>query len=319
MAAFRKRKVKIETLGEYLRETRESLNLSAAQVRQLTQISERFLAALESSDYAKLPADVYVKGFLKKLAAVYRISPQALIDQYEKERGVERRLKKEFSPPDRSQSWLFPKTIITPKTITVAAVVMLALVGVGYLVWQVRSVSSPPALEVFFPAENTIVSNRSILLRGQSELGSRVYVNDGEILVDENGAFSEILNLREGVNRIIVRAENKFGRSSEVERFVMVEPPSEETATTTADFLDRQLVVIVTVGPAASWIKAEVDDEVVQDGVVEPGDKLIFDADKKIVLSTGNAGSTRVVYNGKDLGILGREGEVIKNILFTSD
>ncbi|KKW29338.1 MAG: hypothetical protein UY73_C0022G0006, partial [Parcubacteria group bacterium GW2011_GWA2_52_8] len=40
-------------------------------------------------------------------------------------------------------------------------------------------------------------------------------------------------------------------------------------------------------------------------------------AKTKIVLTTGDAGSTRATLNGQDLGVLGKEGEVIRDIEFT--
>ncbi len=43
-----------------------------------------------------------------------------------------------------------------------------------------------------------------------------------------------------------------------------------------------------------------------------PGIIQNFEAQEKINLTTGNAGSTKVIFNEKDLGALGKEGEVLK-------
>ena len=56
-------------------------------VSRRTEISEKFLQALETGAYHKLPADVYVYGFLRKLGRLYRVDSAILIEQYNKERG----------------------------------------------------------------------------------------------------------------------------------------------------------------------------------------------------------------------------------------
>src|SRR5437763_1168220 len=84
---FKTKAVKIDTLGEYLQQVRNQLNLDLRTVSLLTQIKPSYIEQLEKADYSSLPADVYIRGFLKSLATLYRIKEQILIDQYEKERG----------------------------------------------------------------------------------------------------------------------------------------------------------------------------------------------------------------------------------------
>jgi len=38
----------------------------------------------------------------------------------------------------------------------------------------------------------------------------------------------------------------------------------------------------------------------------------------ELLCTSANAGSTKVNYNGKDLGVMGRSGEVIRNVEFTA-
>ena len=48
-----------------LRFARESLGLSEEDVQQRTKISFEYLKALEANNYNRLPAIVYIRGFLK--------------------------------------------------------------------------------------------------------------------------------------------------------------------------------------------------------------------------------------------------------------
>jgi transcriptional regulator with XRE-family HTH domain len=53
------------TLGQYLRGAREARRIDLRDAAQQTRISITYLAALEKEDFAKLPGEVFVRGFLK--------------------------------------------------------------------------------------------------------------------------------------------------------------------------------------------------------------------------------------------------------------
>jgi len=53
------------TLGHYLRTAREARGIDLRDAAQQTRISINYLKALEEEDFAKLPGEVFVKGFLK--------------------------------------------------------------------------------------------------------------------------------------------------------------------------------------------------------------------------------------------------------------
>lgn len=320
MNSFKSKKISIETLGEYLRHVREALNFSPRDVRRLTQIPERSLAALEAGNYEALPADVYVRGFLKSLAVVYRVEAGGLLEQFQKERNLSRTLTTGSVTVQPRKTYRLPRFVITPKVLTLVLVVALALGSLSYLVWQIYSVSAAPELTVTYPPSDVTIGTRSMLLRGSTEPGARVYVNAQEILVDENGEFKEVLNFVEGNNQVTVRAENKFGKSSTVRRRVSVapQPVSAVVPTSTpAEIFSSAINLEVAIGPEEAWLKVVADGKAVSDAVVAPGERLIFTADSELLLSTGNAGSTRVRYNGKDLGVLGSHGELLSNIKFS--
>ena len=66
----------------------------------------------------------------------------------------------------------------------------------------------------------------------------------------------------------------------------------------------------VQIGPNATWIRAEADGGEVFEGLVAAGVNKTFQAEEKVLLRTGNAGSTKVFVNGVKQESLGKEGEV---------
>ncbi len=53
------------TLGQYLRSAREARGIDLRDAAQQTRIGITYLKALEEEDFARLPGEVFVKGFLK--------------------------------------------------------------------------------------------------------------------------------------------------------------------------------------------------------------------------------------------------------------
>ena len=70
---FKTKAVKIDTLGEYLAQIRNQLNLDLKTVSLLTQIKPSYIEHLEIGEYHSLPADVYIRGFLKNFSTLYLI------------------------------------------------------------------------------------------------------------------------------------------------------------------------------------------------------------------------------------------------------
>jgi len=61
--------------GAHLRQYREVIGLTLEQVFLATRIPLRYLQALEAEAREELPSRVYVQGFLKNLAQLYRLPP----------------------------------------------------------------------------------------------------------------------------------------------------------------------------------------------------------------------------------------------------
>jgi cytoskeletal protein RodZ len=131
-ALFKTKTVKIDTLGEYLMSVRNQLNLDVKTVSILAQIKPSYLESLEAGDYAKLPAEVYIRGFLKSLSQLYHIKEQILTDQYEKERGLE---PVAVAIVAKNQK-LFA---FTPRTIIIGVSALLGLAALLYIGNEIRS------------------------------------------------------------------------------------------------------------------------------------------------------------------------------------
>ena len=63
-----------------------------------------------------------------------------------------------------------------------------------------------------------------------------------------------------------------------------------------------------------TYMRVIVDATEVYNGRVEPGTSYPFEAEEQVEVLVGNGAAIRVVYNGRDLGLLGGFGQVVNNI-----
>jgi hypothetical protein len=69
-------------IGNSLREARERRGVDFAQAELATKIRGKYLRALEEEQFALLPAQTYVKGFLRTYAEFLGLDGQLYVDEY---------------------------------------------------------------------------------------------------------------------------------------------------------------------------------------------------------------------------------------------
>jgi flagellar biosynthesis protein FlhG len=76
-----------EFTGELLRTVRESQGVDVRAISQRTKIGAAYLRALEDEDFGRLPAPVYVRGFLVELAKFLSLDPEQVARTYVRRYG----------------------------------------------------------------------------------------------------------------------------------------------------------------------------------------------------------------------------------------
>ena len=67
----------------------------------------------------------------------------------------------------------------------------------------------------------------------------------------------------------------------------------------------------VRVSGSPSWLKITTDGAVAYEGIAEPGFSRSFEGHDSLSIWTGNAGAVQAQVDGRDLGTLGADGEVL--------
>ena len=214
VSGFLTKKLKSQkTLGEFLRSARLKKEFSFADVEEKTKVRAKYLEAIEKSDWSALPQAVYVRAFVLSYAKCLGITPKEVLHLFETELSL-------YGRVDAKQELAYTNTIkntrvlITPKLLAYSTLSIFIISLFTYLFFQVANFAGSPSLKIITPENNTIVETDSLDLKGVTDNGIMLSVNDENIPVTNEGSFSFNFKLHQGVNVINVKAVNKTKKES---------------------------------------------------------------------------------------------------------
>ncbi|MEK7074142.1 MAG: helix-turn-helix domain-containing protein, partial [Patescibacteria group bacterium] len=208
-------------LSEQIRAWRTSMNMSVEEVAKQLSVRPQIILALEEGDYGVFPARVYATGYLKRLIDHFSIPKgDVLLDmlkiEWEEKRG--RMDSKILAFPHNGQK----KFYITPQRFLGVCGCVIFLFFVWFLGMQLIGFTAAPRLHIDEPQTETITDMPIVRVKGTTEKESQLTVNGREITMNGDGAFDEEIELASGVNVLHFFAKNRFGKSSEEIRYVVV-------------------------------------------------------------------------------------------------
>ncbi|KKP69011.1 MAG: hypothetical protein UR66_C0002G0068 [Candidatus Moranbacteria bacterium GW2011_GWE1_35_17] len=212
MNGFKVKKIQSLTLGEKMRRARAEKRIGLPEIAKNTKIQLEYLEFLENGDYNKLPANVYVKGFLKSFADYLGINEEYLIKSFNKEKSIQQNIagnNAEKHTPNKINLYKFS---ITPKIISIFFVSLFFVVLSVYLFKNLNNFVSNPELLIINPATDSVINDTKVLVKGKTDAGNELFINNQPVLVDDEGVFSENIILREGKNVIMIRSVNQFNK-----------------------------------------------------------------------------------------------------------
>jgi cytoskeleton protein RodZ len=218
------------SLGQELKEARESRGISLREISQATHIGMRFLQAIENDQFEQLPGGIFNRSFVRKYARQVGLDEEQVssrFDQVMAERGIE--------PPKTSVNYLedFEDRPSSGRFWLPALIFMILAAG-AYAAYQYSTSTgsdSNPVAAVSPTATPTPEVPSGIRLR--------VVAANGDcwlrITTDENPALTKILKAGEtedfvGIDRLVVNLGNVQAVTAEINgRPMKLEPNSGKT------------------------------------------------------------------------------------------
>jgi cytoskeletal protein RodZ len=302
-----------------LKNRRQALRLSLAQVEIETKIRGKYLLALESGDYRTLPNDIYSRGFVQNYATHLGLDGAFMAAQYVGERGGV-----EAAATKGPQLARVRKFVFTGKILTAMGVLALAVLVLGYLVAQFSALAAAPGLVITSPDADRVLAGAVISVEGHTTPGAEVSVNDSPVLTDSDGNFSEKVALQDGVNPIRVTARSKLGKTTLQARNVLAKLPKLDPAQAVVPAAVFDGVAVAVSVKETTSLVVLVDGKEAWRGTVLEGWSAVFTGKTDVNITTGNAGATSATVTnaagaGKKLAPLGKDGEIRRNQDFAKD
>lgn len=274
-------------IGEILKNQRERLGFSIANVENQTYIPGRYLQAIEDGSLEELPSTVQGKGMVKNYAQFLGLDPEPLLLIYAdvlQDRLMESRadLDPRTQPAFKAS---FRRLLANPTILWVGVVLLISVVSIwsGWLIFGNRD----PGTD----STPTIPGVAAILLPTPTHtaLPDEIDSTPGDIGIDISST----------------------PRSNDIDN-------ENQLPTPTSVITGNEKVLVQLIIIQRSWVRVTVDNIIAFEGRLVPGSVKLFGGELSIEVLTGNAGGVEVIFNQQDLGAMGLYGEVI-NRVYTAD
>jgi cytoskeleton protein RodZ len=259
--------------GDKLRREREMRGITLAEIAESTKISTRHLKALEDDQFELLPGGVFNRGFVRAYARFLGINEEQTVADYVAASNEQEPRADKFPLEIHEKEDNSPP--LNPKRSVlpvVLALVALILLVGGWAYW-VKYKSS------------------------RSETRNRPSVSPPTQSLTETTPSAP--------------------SATQAQPAKTAEPQLTDVAAKAGGSESQDQsnsISIVIKAKQDSWVSVAADDEVLWEGVLYANTERTIQAKsgKELVLKTGNAAGIEVSYNGKPLGVLGKEKEVRK-------
>ena len=264
----------LKEIGRELRQRRELLSLHFDEIERNTHVKAYYLDALERGALDELPSTVQTRGMLSNYATFLDLDVDALLLRFADALQARHRERNPSRPARKPGQPI---------------------------------VANLPAVRSFIAGDMIFGVGMAVLLVGFAIWGvNRVMTIQSQQAVPPTSiSISDVLLSSPDPSSFTATAT-----------FIPVEAfPGEPTVTVEIPTLNVNAPVQLNlVAVERSYLRVLVDGEVAFEGRVVPGNAYPFEAEDQIEVLVGSGAAIRIVYNGRDLGLMGTFGQVVNNI-----
>lgn len=197
--------------------------VSLEMMEKDTQIRRSYLQALEKGEYEKLPAPLYARNFIRSYARVLGADEDYFLELYEEECGLCDLIVPMQTP---RQKMAKGRLRIWNSFIKFGLLSLILVFAFGYLGWQVKSIVAPPEIVIVSPVNESLTGDATITIEGFVDKDATVYVNGKQVVVNADSTFKTQIDLKKGLNEIMIEAERRYSRRAIIQRNVVFSPES---------------------------------------------------------------------------------------------
>ena len=266
------------SLGGHLRALREAKGSSLEDMARSTRVGIRHLEALEEERLTDLPSPVFVRGFIRAYCGFLREAPDEVLAHYEALAGERAAAQAANAPPRPRTTWASSSVVV--------GLALLVILGIAL-----------------------ILINLTVKRTG------------GTSVAAPNSEVSATMPTPAPAPLAAAPAPAEAPRSPTASPPPVVAPPASAPAVAPAP-TPAPAVARSVPGPHrltikavdATWIRVQPDEGRATEELLPAGASREWSAERRFLVTIGNAGGVEVALNGRILSPLGPKGTVIQRL-----
>ena len=341
--------------GAALRALREAQAIDIATLSYELRIPKNYIEALELEDYDILPGTTYGYGYIRSYCKFLNIDAQPYLDTYKMRTAMQMQ---NYAFPDEALEPRMSGAMVAMLLVLVLLTGYIGWqvfdrYSQGELNGQATITASAPQQEIS-PVENPSQSSdesSKAITQATGDKTAEIETDEAGDTVTEIASKTDSQTAPSETNTKTTEQDSQTSIAAsqsleETSKPNTAETPSSETAQTaeaddeatgSQDVVENEAVdvssgasaqanvrvpseEILISASAAAWVEVVSENgDVVLSKLFQPGDDYIAPADKKLYLSTGNAGGLVLQIPGLDKFTAGAVGEIIRDLPLSRD
>jgi hypothetical protein len=263
-----------DSLGVWLRRSRETRKVDLEDAVRALRIHRRYLQALEMGDYEALPGPIQARGFLRNYARYLGLPTEEALARYDAE------IRGQPLPPMQAMGFRMPEIEVPGRN--------------GLRTWA----PPPPSAE-----------EERAAVRANSSSGL-MKILLGVIILFVFVAAASFVWLQFGPGDLLsAPSTTQAGITADGVRATAT-PTAQPTPSfpVAADGTVRLRLVPLS----HAWVSVSADADIVFQGVAQPQQAIEAVGEEIVIVNTGNGGAFELFVNGTNWGPLGQQGEIVQ-------
>ena len=306
----------MDTPGHILKTEREKQGKSLKEISVVLKLNIDYLTAIEEDHYSELPAEVFTKAYLRLYAEELGLDGDYLLDLFY-DFGKDDVNNEIVTPENKAK--LIPLTTINHFFNTASASVVKIKSSMKivpeFLIKIKTSFKFDPA--VFKKLKPSIKIDLTYIKRAVPSMITRksllaaVAVIAAVLVVIVIGYSDKpVPDAPVAADTQLVPAKSSEGDKKEKITVEEIKVTSEKKKDQVEKKISGALVLQI-IAEEVTWASVSIDGGEYKESLLRAGEAVTIRAEDRFNLKIGNAGGTKLVLNGKELGRLGPHGKVV--------
>jgi len=308
----------MDSIGDFFKQVRETKGLTVDEVASKTRIRTDFVKALEEGNFAKLPDQVFARGFVRSYARSLGLDEEDAIHRFIQSAGAfyekqdeRERLKVRQAEEERKRQANRKAVAIAIGIAILTLVILLSREQSSLLVRRTSQTESPSTAGKRIPPPES--AKLEVPVRPEPEVAAtapKTKATEAPSVPPTPRADASAGRPASGTTAPTAQQPVPVPAAPAVSAEAPLGPLSLETSANTEEplILDLEATEL-------SWVVIQVDGGSPQEALLRPGEKAKWKGQDQFMLTLGNAGGVKAELNGKAQKPFGPSGKVARDIL----